>query len=88
MLLVLVAFAIVCFINDKTNDSNEETSDIITLLNMEINETILISTTWKPIILKKRPLVTKNSNFNNWKINANVVILVGIKFNEKRGHLK
>lgn len=45
MLLVLVAFAIVCFINDKTNDSNEESYNIITLLNVEINETILISTT-------------------------------------------
>ena len=49
MLLVLVAFAIVCFINDKTNDSSEESYNIITLLNVEINETILISNTWKPI---------------------------------------
>ena len=51
MLLVLVAFAFVCFINDKTNDSNEESYNIITLLNVEINETILISNTWKPINL-------------------------------------
>ena len=45
MLLVLVAFAIVCFINDKTNDSSEKSYNIITLLDVEINETILISNT-------------------------------------------
>ena len=86
MLLVLVAFAIVCFINDKTNDSNEETSNIITLLNMEINETILISTTWKPIILIDHTnlAITTISIIEKWMQN---VILVGIKFNEKRGHL-
>ena len=45
MLLVLVAFAIVCFINDADNDSSEKSYNIITLLDVEINETILISNT-------------------------------------------
>ena len=45
MLLILIAFAIVCFINDADNDSSEKSYNIITLLDVEINTTILISNT-------------------------------------------
>ena len=45
MLLVLIAFGIVCFIYDSDDDNNEKYYNIITLLDVEINTTILISNT-------------------------------------------
>ena len=45
MLLVLIVFGIICFIYDSDNDSNEDYDNIITLLDVEINTTILISNT-------------------------------------------
>ena len=45
MLLVLIVFGIICFIYDSDNDSNEDYNNIITLLDVEINTTILISNT-------------------------------------------
>ena len=45
MLLVLIAFGIICFIYDSDNDSNEDYNNIITLVDIEINTTILV-TSW------------------------------------------
>ena len=44
MLLIFIVFGIICFIYDSDNDSNEDYNNIITLLDVEINTTILI--TW------------------------------------------
>ena len=79
MLLVLIAFAIICFINDADNDSSEKSYNIITLLDVEINTTILISNTWKPIKLIMISYSSKfghNYNFSNWKIKTNDAILL------------
>ena len=43
MLLVFIVFGIICFIYDSENDSNEDYNSIITLLDVEINTTILIT---------------------------------------------
>ena len=43
MLLVLTVFGIICFIHDSDNDGSENFNDIVTLLDIEINTTILIT---------------------------------------------
>ena len=43
MLLVLTVFGIICFIHDSDNDDSEDFNDIIILLDIEINNTILVT---------------------------------------------
>ena len=42
MLLVLIVFGIICFISDSDKDSNENYNDIITLVDIKVNTTVLI----------------------------------------------
>ena len=42
MLLVLTVFGIICFIHDSDNNDSTEFNDIITLWDIEINNTILV----------------------------------------------
>ena len=43
MALILTAFGIIGFIHDSDNNDSEEFNDIITLLDIEINNTILVT---------------------------------------------
>ena len=43
MLLVLIVFVIICFIYDSDNDSSEDYNNIITLVDIKINTTILVT---------------------------------------------
>ena len=43
MAFILTAFGIICFIHDSDNNDSEEFNDIITLLDIEINNTILVT---------------------------------------------
>ena len=42
MELILTAFGIICFIHDSDNNDSTEFNDIITLWDIEVNETILV----------------------------------------------
>ena len=43
MALILTAFGIICFIHDSDNNDSEDFNDIIILLDIEINNTILVT---------------------------------------------
>ena len=43
MALILTAFGILCFIHDSNNNDSTEFDDIITLWDIEINNTILVT---------------------------------------------